>query len=242
MSHLTRRHRLVTLTVALAAGAFALLLGAPRPADASKRAPHTVTTEATGTAGGVPDTATIVLGVDTHATTADEALTTNATKTKGVIDGMLFVGVEEADIATSGISLFPTFDDKGHITGYTVSTRMTAKTHDVPGAGKVIDAAAKLAGDDVRVESVSLTIEDTGAVLRRARTEAVRTAHAQADQLAGAAGAHLAGVRSIVEHRRQSTPRYGAAFALRSDAAAAIPVAPGTQDLEIQVKVVYALR
>ncbi len=242
MPNLTRRHRLVTLAVALAAGAVALLLGAPWPAGAARSAPHTVTTEATGTASGVPDTATIVLGVDTHATTAAEALATNATKTKGVIDAMMFVGVKEDDIATSGISLSPTFDGKGHITGYAVSTRMTAKTHDVPGAGKVIDAAAKLAGDDVRVESVSLTIEDTGAVLRRARTEAVRTAHEQADQLAQAAGARLAGVRSIVEHRRQTAPEYGAAIALHSDAVTSIPVAPGTQDLEIQVKVVYALQ
>ncbi len=231
---------IIAVVAALLAGGILVITRSPS-ADAAKDPIRTVTTEATGTATGVPDTATIVLSVDTHAPTAAESLATNATKTKGVSDGMLFVGVDEADIATSGVSLFPTFDGKGHITGYSVSTRMTAKTHDVPGAGKIIDAATQLAGDSIRVESVSLTIEDTGPVLRRARTEAVRTAHEQADQLARAADARLAGVRTIVEHRTQPSTGYPAQFSLRADQAT-IPVEPGTQDLEIQVKVVYALR
>jgi len=152
------------------------------------------------------------------------------------------VGVQEKDIQTTNISVFPTFDDRGHITGYTVSTRMTAKTHDVPNAGKVIDAAATLGGNDLRVDSINLTIEDTGPVVRAARKRAVENAHDQATQLAGAAHVKLGSVRTIVEEQNPVAqyPMQASTFDAAS-AKAGIPVSAGTQDLQIHVKVVYEI-
>ena len=203
---------------------------------------RTITGTATGTATGVPDTATIGLGADSRGASATEALTNNAKRIEGVIAAMRFVGVAEKDIQTTNISVYATFDNHGRITGYTVSTRMNAKTHDVPNAGKVIDAAAKLAGDDLRVDSINLSIEDTGPVVRAARTRAVVAAHDQAAQLAKAAHVGLGAVRTIVEQQDQPSGLQQAGFARLSADAAAIPVSPGTQDLQIHVKVVYEIR
>ena len=243
----SRPRRVAALGVGAAVGLAALLLGsavAPSGATASAavdRAVRTITGASTGTATGVPDTATISLGADSRAASATAALEANAQRVDGITKAMLFVGVKETDIQTSNISLFPTFDTHGHITGYTVSTRVTAKTHDVPGAGKVIDAAAKLAGDDLRVDNITLSIQDTGPVVRSARANAVTEAHDQAAQLARAAGVRLGRVRSIVEERdtNPSVARFAALD--QSLASAAIPVSPGTQDLQIRVKVVYEI-
>ena len=172
---------------------------------------------------------------------ATEALANNAKRVEGVIAAMRFVGVAEKDIQTTNIAVYPTFDNRGRITGYTVSTRMTAKTHDVPGAGKVIDAAAKLGGDDLRVDSINLSIEDTGPVVRAARRRAVATAHSQAAQLASAAHVKLGAVRTIAERHDQPSSPMPLAFAADKQSAA-IPVSAGTQDLQIQVKVVYEIR
>ncbi len=241
------RRRTIPIGVAGVAGFIALLVGSiltPSGGTASAavdRTVRTITGTSTGTATGVPDTATISLGADSRADTATAALEANAQRIAGITKAMLFVGVKETDIQTSNISLFPAFDTRGRITGYTVSTRVTAKTHEVPGAGKVIDAAAKLAGDDLRVDNIALSIEDTGPVVRAARTKAVTAAHDQAAQLARAAGVRLGRVRSIVEERDANPPisRY-----VSLDVAApksAIPVSPGTQDLQIQVKVIYEI-
>ncbi len=218
--------------------------GSPPPAAgaASDRSVRTITGTSTGTASGVPDTATISLGADSRATTATAALEANARRVDGVTKAMLFVGVKEADIQTSNISLYPTFDTRGRITGYTVSTRMTAKTHDVPNAGKVIDAAAQLAGDDLRVDTIALSIEDTGPVVRAARTKAVTAARDQAKQLARAADVSLGRVRSIVEERSGEPPVFQNFAAADASLRSAIPVSPGTQDLQIQVTVVYEIR
>ena len=238
----SRTHIAIAIATAIGLGLVALLALGPSPAGAQRsRPPRTITVAATGTAAGVPDTATISLGVDSQAAGAAEALSRNSEKTKGVIDAMLFVGVVKRDIQTSNISLFPTFDQKGHITGYSVSTRMTAKTHDITKAGTVIDAAAKLAGDDIRVDSISLSIEDTGPVVRNARRRAVAAAHEHAGQLAHAARVRLGSARTIVEETNNAPVFAQLSRQRASNDSASIPVEAGTQELEIRVKVVYEI-
>jgi uncharacterized protein YggE len=236
--------RSVILFTSVVTGLLALALApsTSAPAFAARDATtRIVTTTAVGIASGTPDTATINLAVETHATTAAAVLAANADRTQHVLDGVKFVGVPPENVRTSGVSLLPTIDVKGRISGYTVSTRLTVVTHDVPNAGKVIDAATQLAGDDIRVEGVALSIQDTGAVMRAARTDAVRRATTQAAELARAARAHLGGVRTITEVT-QSPPASLQAVSFDTQAGAALPIAAGSQQLTVNVKVVYDLR
>lgn len=237
-----RPHSIFALPVVGSMAALLVFTGcSPATADAASDRPvRTITGSSTGTAAGVPDTAIIRLGADSRGASATEALAKNAQRVEGVTNALKFVGVPERDIQTSNISMYPTFDKFGHITGYTVSTRMTAKTHDVPNAGKVIDAAAKLGGDDLRVDSIELSIEDTGPVVRQARTRAVTAAHDQAAQLAAAAHVRLGAVRTIVEERDPVPTGVFSQARLAADAAT-IPVSAGTQDMQIHVKVVYEI-
>jgi hypothetical protein len=228
------------LVVGLLATGVALGVPLAAGATASERG-RTVRTTATGTATGVPDTATVALGVDSRGETATAALADNARKTRAVIDGMLFVGVKRRDIQTSGVNVYPNFDREGRIDGYTVSTRMTAKADGMDKAGAVIDAGAKLAGDDIRVDAVTLSIEDTSALVSEARARAVRLARRQAGELADAAGADLGRVRSIVER----VDRAAGPFPVAADRAGAldesVPVEAGTQEIALRVTVVYEL-
>ncbi|MGZ4676351.1 MAG: SIMPL domain-containing protein [Acidimicrobiia bacterium] len=236
-----RRFVIAAVSAGLIAAATTLAVTRPAPASAAgDPTGRRITTTATGTASGTPDTATIGLAVDSSAGSAADVLAANAQKTQRVLDGVKFVGVKSEDVRTDGVSLFPTFDKAGHVNGYTVSTHLTVKTHDVPNAGRVIDAAVKLAGNDIRVDTVALSIEDTGPVMRAARTDAVHAARTQAGELARAAGARLGPVRTIAE----VSPTTPTSFALQRNMAAdaAVPIAPGTEELTVQVKVVYELR
>jgi uncharacterized protein YggE len=203
--------------------------------------PPAITAQGTGRVKGQPDLLTLVLGVETRAASSDAALKDNANRANALIDTLKGHGVAAADIATSQLSISPTYDNNGqHITGYQVSNQVTARLHDLKGAGAVIDAAAGAAGDAIRIQQVALSFDDDSALLATARADAVRRAHDQADQMARAAGVRLGRVRSISEGTSvsQPYPRLGA-FPAPGAAAAPTPIQPGTQELTVDVTAVY---
>lgn len=206
-------------------------------------APPVVTAQGTGRVKGQPDLLTMVLGVETRATTSQAALKDNAGRANALINTLKGHGVAAADIATSQLSISPTYTNDGRqITGYQVSNQVTARLHDITAAGAVIDAAAGAAGDAIRVQQILLSIDDDSALLAAARADAVRRAHDQADQMARAAGVRLGPVRSISEVTTAPSPYFPAA-GLGAGAAGVppTPIVPGTQELTVTVTAVYEL-
>jgi uncharacterized protein YggE len=202
--------------------------------------PRTITGTATGEVQGTPDTLTVTLGVESRSPSAQEALARNSERATKVIEALKAAGVQPADLQTSQLSLYPTFDNRGRPTGYSVSNMVTATTHDVPNAGAIVDAAAAQAGDDIRVQGVALSIEDTSDLVARARADAVRRARAQARQLARAADVKLGPLQRISE-RRPSTGMYPTLQAADSAALRVAPIEPGSQELTVDVTVVYTI-
>jgi uncharacterized protein YggE len=201
---------------------------------------RTITGTATGKVEGVPDTLTVTLGVESRGESAQAALAQNAERATRVIAALKAAGVATEDLQTSQLSLNPTFDRQGRINGYSVSNMVTAKTHDVVNGGKVVDAAAAQAGDDIRVQGVSLSIEDTGKLVAAARADAVERARTQARQLAKAADVALGPVEKIIERRPDAfNPTLG--FAADAQSAAKSPIEAGTQELTVDVTVVFAI-
>ncbi len=238
-----RSHIHRTIAVLGALVALLLLAGCAGQAAsaASPSAPtRTITGTATGKVSGIPDTLTMTIGVESRASSAQAALAQNADRATRVIATLKAAGVAPKDLQTSQLSLNPTFDLRGRITGYSVSNLLTAKVRDVPNAGKVVDVAAAQAGDDIRVQGVTLSIEDTGALVSAARTDAVKRARTQAEQLAHAAGVKLGAVQKITEaHPTAPLGRFVAQDFVRS--AAPTPIEPGSQELTVDVTVVFAI-
>jgi uncharacterized protein YggE len=201
-------------------------------------APPAITARATGSVVATPDTATVVLGVQTRDESATAALSANSERADAVIGVLQGAGVAPADIRTSNLDVSPTTEPQsGRITGYEVNNQVTATLHDVGAAGTLIDQAAAAAGDAIRVESIRFSIADESAALSEARADAVRRALDQARQLADAAGVDLGAVRSIEEVSGGQPPvpyRAEADLAQR-----AVPVQPGSQELTVTVQVVH---
>ncbi|HVS40869.1 MAG TPA: SIMPL domain-containing protein [Candidatus Dormibacteraeota bacterium] len=200
-----------------------------------------ISAQGTGRVTAPPDLLTLVIGVETRAASSDAALKDNANRANALIDTLKRHGVAAKDIATSQLSISPTYDNNGqHITGYQVGNIVTAKVHDIQGAGQLIDAAAGAAGDAVRIQQIAFGFDDDSALLAQARADAVRRAHDQADQMAKAAGVRLGRVRSISEGSEVSPgPRYGVGLAPGAGGAAPTPIEPGTQELTVTVTAVY---
>ena len=208
--------------------------------ELGRPAPPSVTTRGVGTVRGAPDTLTVALGVQTRAASAAAALADNSTRTTGLLDVLRSRGVADADLRTSRLSINPTYDQNGGITGYEVTNEVTATVRDIAGAGALVDAAAQATGDAARVERIAFAIDDDAEPRARARADAVRQAVTQARQLADAAGVILGPILSITEVTAGEPPQPAARDSAVA-ASAAVPIEPGTQDVSVTVEVVHAV-
>jgi uncharacterized protein len=262
-----RRPQLVTLAVLAAVVPLTFLLGGcgsasnrtlPPESQPSGRALLTASTTGGGTTGnqetgitvtghanvhGTPDTLTVNLTISTKATHAADALADNNRRTADVIAAVKAAGVADKDVATTGLNVGPVWSQSSTITGYQVDDSVTIKLRDLAKAGTVIDTAAAKAGDAVRVDGISLIIDDTSSLLATARTQAIQNAHDKAAAMAAAAGARLGAVRAIVDQQMPTYQRGGVIYpSSTADAAkSAVPVQPGSQALDVQVTVIYDL-
>jgi len=199
-----------------------------------------ITAQGVGRVNGTPDVVTIALGVETRSTSAQSALDDNNKLAADTIAVLKDSGVAPEDVQTSQLSVNPTYEDKGTVTGYQVTNMVTAKLRDIGKAGAVIDAAGKSAGDAIRVQQLSFAIDDDSAPRAAARADAVKRAQAQAKQLADAAGVALGSIHSITETAAPNPTVYPA-MAAADAAGASVPIEAGSVQLSVTVQVVYEI-
>jgi len=199
-----------------------------------------ITAQGVGKVSGTPDVVTIALGVETRSSSAQSALDDNNKLAADTIAVLKDSGVAPEDVQTSQLSVNPTYDDKGTVTGYQVTNMVTAKLRDIGKAGAVIDAAGKSAGDAIRVQQLSFAIDDDSAPRAAARADAVKRAQAQAKQLADAAGVALGSIHSITETAAPNPTVYPA-MAAADAAGASVPIEAGSVQLSVTVQVVYEI-
>ncbi len=239
MSKRLRSQFIVVFLVALATAVAApIALGASAGAAAAATR-RTITVVGTGEVRGTPDVADLVLGVSGRAGSAADVMARIADRAQKVIDALHDAGVSDDDIQTASLSVQPVFDDNGNVKGYEASNTVSVHIRDLSKAGAVVDAAAASAGDDIRVQGISFSIDDDSALLAAARTKATKRARAQAEQLASGADVEVGEVRSITESTNSMPIAYAGDAAAK---AASTPVMPGSQTLSVQATVVFAIR
>ena len=228
--------RIALAAVLLLAAAAIAGVARPEGAHAVDAAPTTtdsITVSGTGTASGVPTSATFSFGVDSRAASAKAALATNAREMRQVIAAVKSAGGRQ--VGTQSVSVSQSFDQNGAPNGFAASNAVSA-TVDVDRAGALIDAAVAAGANQVNGPSLSLA--DQGALYRQALKAAVADARLSAEALAAAAGRTLGKVTTVVESSAD-VPVPMAAKAVSSDAGT--PIEAGSQDTTAQVTVTFAL-
>src|SRR4051794_8268818 len=262
----TRRSSALVAAVVLAVTIVAVLAAAVAPASARTTRQRTASGTGTGTDAtatstaaepprtivatgksrvrGTPDVLTVMLGVTTRGHSVGEALDRNNSGAHKVIGVLYDGGVEKKDVQTTNFSINPIFGDNGNdIQGYQVSNVVVAHLRDLDQAGGLLDKAAQAGGDDVVVRNVSFDIDDTSDLVSAARADAVKRARNQAEQLAAAAGVQLGDVVTISESSQDVGPLLDApAAAAAQRDAASVPIQTGSQELTVQVSVVFSIR
>ena len=243
------RQRRQSRHIALAAATLLGVVGfamtrASDPAPAQSTAsnttpPRSVIVNGTGRVSVVPDRLFLNLGVETRAPKVAEALRTNNKAAQDLIKVLKDKGVAEKDIKTSQLSIYPQFDTTGRrITSYQVNNSVTATIRNIATSGDLIDSAATVAGDAIRINGLDFSVGDPSAALASARDLAVKDAKTQAEQLAKSAGVKLGKLRTISSGSDVSESPVFKRSAAVADSPAA-PISAGSQDVSATVQLVF---
>jgi uncharacterized protein YggE len=200
-----------------------------------------ITVTGTGTVTGTPNQLILSMGVHVNAASVSSALQQANQATSRVIAALKKSGVGAADIATAGLSIQPNYRGSGQTPiGYGVSEQLTATLTNLGQAGSQIQSAVTAGGNAVTVDGVSLNLTDTSGLLARARAAAVHDAQTKATQFARALGQPLGPVISISDQSSfNPSPGY---FSLAAPSSGArVPVSPGSQQLSVQITVIYSI-
>lgn len=208
----------------------------PNPGtEASER---TVSTSGVAIVRSAPDEALVTLGVHTDAQSAEEAMQANADRMEDVIRALIDAGLDQDDLATSMISLYPRWNETGsEVVGFTAENQITATVTNLDRVGAIIDggvrAGANLAG------GITFRVSNGNEAADRALTEAVADARRKAELLAATGDDELGAVLSITESGSSVPPPvfYGEGVA----ADMATPILPPTLETQVSVNVVWAL-
>lgn len=181
------------------------------------------------------------MGVSVNANSANEALRTAADRATALITSLRTAGVGDDDIQTSNVSLYPRYDDKGQqVTGYQASNDLMIRIRSLAAVGDVIDAAANEVGNEITLGGISFSVSDDAAAVADARVHAIADARLRAGQYAAAVDATVGDVQAISEVAIGSPQPMQFSAKLAMDRAST-PIQAGTQDLNVNVTVVFEL-
>ena len=234
------QHRaLIVLALALALSACARMGGG------SGMAPHqrasTVTVTGTGSVTAAPDMAQISTGVVTQAPTAAGALAANSQAMERLLQALAAQGIAARDVQTTSLSVSPLRrqgrdGQPPEITGYEVTNQVRVKVRDLSRLGRVLDQQVGQGAN--LVYGVQFGQQEPAPLLDEARRRAMADARRRAELYAAAAALKVGRVVAVQEAGAASPrPGLGARVAM----AAAVPVAPGEQEVQASVTVTFTL-
>src|SRR5262249_50662632 len=225
--------RIAALCAGLAAVVAFVGVGLPTSAHsdtAPAQAAHRITVTGSGAATGTPNQAVFTFDVSTKAKTAVQALATNSTAMRKLIDALKAAGIPSASLQTSSVSMSPvTSEDGQDIVGYSASNSVTATIANVSRAGEVVDAAVAAGAN--QVDGPSLSVADQSSLYNDALKAAIADARAKAQVLASASGLNVGAVQSVEENGGSVPIPYDAKAALPAPS----PIEVGTQQITASV-------
>jgi hypothetical protein len=225
--------------------AAALSAAAPCVASAAEIPPPMISVIGEAKVSVTPDLAEVNGGVTTQAKTAREASDNNNKAMAAVLAALKGVGIAEADIRTSRLSLQPQVSpmrsgtDTPTIVGYRASNSVTVRVRDIAKVANTVDAL--LAAGANEISGVSFLISNASKWLDDARPKAIADARRKAEIYAKAAGVSLGAPLNISEESSNGpiAPR-GVVAGIANTAPT--PIAAGDETLAVTISVSYEIK
>ncbi|MDG6244153.1 MAG: SIMPL domain-containing protein [Methanolobus sp.] len=192
----------------------------------------------------VPDTAQLSIGVVIEAPTSNEATQQNAAIMSVVLDELKALGLEDREIQTSYVSVYPVYnyDGKRTIEGYSASNSVQVTTTKMDILGDIIDRSAASGANQIGGIYFTVSDEKQKELREELINEAVADASSKAEMLASSLGVSIVGVQtSSISDSTQPRIYYDMMEAPMEEAAMDTPVEPGESSVSISVYVTYLI-
>lgn len=217
---------------------------------------RTVSVSGSGQVAVQPDIAIVQVGVQTSDSEASAALAANTEQMQALIAALEEAGIAQEDIQTQTIQVQPQYagatgemptppqpaevqaNQPPTITGYIATNMVEVKVNEIANLGTLLDSIVTAGGN--QINGIRFEISEGAAALQQARETAWNDAQQKAEQLALLAGAELGNVLTISEFSQGPVPQAESSLATRG--AGAVPIQPGTQNVNVQVQVTWQLQ
>ncbi len=239
----------VAVIAALSIGGLALASGTRSTSSIAHAAPaadRSITVVGVGKATGKPDVAHVTVGVETQASSLQQAVDDNKTKMTSLLDTLKKLGLADKDIQTSNYSIYteratpPTSGANVAVDQliYHVTNQVDLTVRDVSQVGNVLDKAVAAGANNVY--GVSFGVANTTQLESDARSKAVDNAKARAQELAQLNGVQLGEVLSVSEVVGGST--YPMDYSAKAMGGGGTPVQPGELEVGLSIQITYAVK
>lgn len=199
-----------------------------------------LTTQGHGQVVVVPDLAHVTTEIHSEDGSASAALHRVQVQSDQLIAALAGLGIDEADMATSGLSVYPSQEWRdGRVVRefFVASHRLNVKVRALEDVGAVLDLMTSLAGHNSF--SLRLDVADRAAAHQLALTRAMADARKKAEILVGAEELVLGPIQDIQSHLSESvSPQRTDTMEFDTSATG---IAPGEMTISAFVSVVYAL-
>lgn len=211
--------------------------------------PNTITVVGDATVSSAPDEAVLTLTVETDGDDPGAVMNQNAEVVTAVIDRLKREDVDETEIETANVSVYPirTYHPetgKETLVGYRCQNSIRVTLTEADEVGRVLSAAVE-AGANIASGPVWKLSDDTEAATEALR-KATENARAKAEALADAQGVELGDVVMMTETNVDVPvyPMYESALMkdLASGAVSETPISPASLDVSATVTVTYELK
>jgi len=214
----------------------------------------TISVSGTGEIFANPDLAIVDLAVITEGKTSTLALQENSSKMNAVIDIVKKQGIDEKDIKTTGLNIYPRYEYQKQtvptggyyppegtrtLVGYEVQQTLNLKIRELERVGQIIESATAAGAN--QMNNLQFTIEKEDDLKIQARESAIQKAKDAAKKLADQLGVKL--VRIISFNENYYLPYF---YSMKETSGmgggtTAPQIEPGQNKISVSVNMVYEI-
>lgn len=204
---------------------------------------NTVAVHGNGELSVLPDHASIRIGVNSTAETAEKAVRNNAAAAEKIRQGLLSSGVKAKDIRTVTYNVYPQYNREQKVKDYAASYDLAVETSDLANLSNVLDICVRSGANNIN--SIEFSLADETKYKQEALALAVKDARSKAEVIARALGKRLGGVLSAAEDTANYDRRVYTRNLMKSeaalDAAGQTPILAGNISIRTGISIVFEL-
>ncbi|HEY7563935.1 MAG TPA: SIMPL domain-containing protein [Acidimicrobiia bacterium] len=197
-----------------------------------------ITVTGTGVARVAPDHALLTVGATALGSSVGQAMAEVDTMVTRLVATLRDKGIDEAQVQTSDLSIWPETDRNGSPRGFRARNLVTVRMTELTMVGEILSAMLGALGDGAEVHGLRFGRDDRSEAEAEARRLAWTAVDQKAAELANLFGVTVGKPLAIVESSGAGVHQPMAKMAM---AAGAAPIEPGSTEVSIAITARFAI-